>query len=215
MDAPVRRIWERFGRTRDSRLREWLIWWYLPRVPLTLQRFYPFQEGREEAESEGRMILITSVDNFDPRRGVNFSSYLIAGLKTRYQNYHLRHSRMMTGCPSPEAVGARRWLLEVPNWTNVGRLQDEPNGEGEGTIEEVIPGDDDGRYERRLLLEEVAGLLAHLSEDEARAVRLRILEGKLLKECVPLLGRCREVVRQREHRGLAKLRELAEELGWS
>lgn len=64
----------------------------------------------------------------------------------------------------------------------------------------------DAVAEEHLLQEELLRQLASLPEDQARVLRLRLLEGRPVAEVAKQLGRSEEAVRALQYRALQELR---------
>ena len=85
--ADVEALIHEFARTRDPRLREWLILHHQRLVHAIAARFLYRGETLEDLIQAGNVGLINALDRFDPAQGTRFSTYAtqtIGGTIRRY-----------------------------------------------------------------------------------------------------------------------------------
>ena len=81
-----RRLWERFAEG-DECAREQLVLAYRPLVFWVAQKFGVPHFVLGDLVQEGMMALLKSMDNYDPRKGIRFSTYVVYRLRGSMVNY--------------------------------------------------------------------------------------------------------------------------------
>lgn len=173
---------------------------YLPLVGATRRRSFPqiSPSFGEEMEAEGRLMLVRCVDEFDPGRGVKFSTYAITRLKGAMRDW-LRRDDWLTRtdrekiregqAEEVELVSFEEWLTDHPDRDLPGRGR---------PVEEIVL----HRYQRSLL----RALVRCLPAKERHLIVSRYWQEQSQMTLGRALHRCQATVKDREEAALGRLR---------
>ncbi|HEY5792097.1 MAG TPA: RNA polymerase sigma factor RpoD/SigA [Chthoniobacterales bacterium] len=230
-----------FAQTRagNSEARERVVLAHLNLVVRTACQYAGYGLPLADLISEGNLALLRAAELFDPKHGVEFSTYASVWIKQRIHR----------------AITAQARVVRIPVWRSqrlrkLGRLQDalsaelgreassaelaEKLGLAEDRLTRMAaeqvqvteldetlrddaflePGD---RLSREELMEEIAACLSGLDDTELRIISLKFglldEESQSFREMAPRFGKSREWIRRVGEGALAKLRASFETIG--
>jgi RNA polymerase sigma factor (sigma-70 family) len=177
-------------------------------VPWVLSRFFASLLGSGDEEDllqEGRLGLLRAAELYDPARGCTFSTYATFWVRQAIHRA-IEHSGFIR-LPNHVKGTERAELLRQLTPASIDALQGDIDRHGSFQP----PDPDQGPRERAEgtdVARAVRKALRRLPALYRRAVRLRVMEGRDLREIEADMRISKERVRQLVHRGLARLRVL-------